>query len=189
MQKPTTSLKLQRLDDVATLRLLEVQERVDFMVIIRLNRGHIKELAEVDAEAEHSLMVRYVKPTMRDHRERLVKRFNEGHEMFFGYKEDGILKGYITLKPFFPGHKHCEIYWLSIRKQYQGQRIGTKLISFVEKLAKRMGFRKIFLYTGKAMDGERKFYGKKGFRFINEFPGYYGFAAGPTTAVLYGKEL
>ena len=107
---------------------------------------------------------------------------------FFGLKENNILKGYITLKPFFPGHKHCEIYWLSVRNKFQGQGIGTKLMKFIEKYAKKKGFRKTCLYTNKIMKKTRKFYEKRGYKFVNEFPEYYGFPKN-NTAVLYAKSL
>jgi ribosomal protein S18 acetylase RimI-like enzyme len=119
----------------------------------------------------------------------ITKRFDTGHEMWFGYKESGELKGYVTLKPLFPGYKHCELYWLAVKKKYQGRGIGKKLVGFVEKLAKKMGFRKVCLYTGKNMVNTRAFYEKLDYKKINEFPGYYGFVTGNTTAVLYAKEM
>jgi ribosomal protein S18 acetylase RimI-like enzyme len=35
----------------------------------------------------------------------------------------------------------------------------------------------------------RKFYEKIGYKLVNEFPGYYGYPTGNTTAVLYAKSL
>lgn len=62
---------------------------------------------------------------------------NKKEEIFFGYKLNNELVGYVTLKPFFPGHKHCELYWLAVKKKYQEQGIGTKLVKFIENYAKK----------------------------------------------------
>lgn len=153
-------------------------------MIIKLNRRHIDELADIDYESEHQNDVEQG-ITRQEMRKELVKRFDT--EQFYGYK-DGELKGYVTLKPF-SGYKHCEIYWLAVRKQYQGQGIGTKLLKFVEGKAKQLGYRKVFVYTGKNMVRTRHFYEKNGYEYVNEFPEYYGYSTGEKTAVLYGKKL
>ena len=155
--------------------------------IIKLNRKHIEQLAKIDFESEHELdKKRRIKKSIC--KKELIKRFNQNQEIFFGYKENGILKGYITLKPFFPGYKHCEVYWLAVSKKYQGEGIGTKLMKFMENHAKKIGFRKICLYTNKIMKRTRKFYEKLGYKLINEFTGYYGYPKN-NTAVLYAKNL
>jgi len=153
--------------------------------IIRLNRSSLAQLARVDMESEHWLEKNL---KLAKHKKVLIQRFNEKYELFFGFKEDGVLKGYVTLKPFFPGHKHCEIYWLAVSKKYQGQGIGTKLMRFIEGYAKRKGFGKACLYTNKDCRDARGFYEKLGYKLINEFPGYYGYPK-HATAVLYGKKL
>ena len=119
----------------------------------------------------------------------IQNRFDKGHEIFFGYKQNNELMGYVTLKPFFPGYKHCEVYWLAVKKKCQGQGIGSKLMRFIEKYAKKKGFRKVCLYTGQNMKLTRKFYEKLGYKLINEFRGYYAYPSGNTTAVLYAKSL
>ena len=120
-------------------------------------------------------------------RKKIQNRFEKKHEIFFGYKKNNELVGYVSLKPFFPGHKHCEVYWLAVKKKYQKQGIGKKLMKYIENYAKKKGFRKICLYTGKNMKSVIKFYKKIGYKKINEFPDYYGYSTGNTTAVLFGK--
>ena len=119
----------------------------------------------------------------------IKNRFDEGHELLFGYRQDNELVGYVTLKPFFPGYKHCEIYWLAVKKKCQEQGIGTKLMRFIEKYAKKNGFRKVCLYTGQNMKLTKKFYEKIGYKLVNKFPRYYGYPTGNTTAILYAKEI
>ncbi len=155
--------------------------------IIKLDRRHIEQLAIIDFESEHQNPSKYV--GRKRMKKGIQNRFDKGHEIFFGYKQNNELVGYVTLKPFFPGHKHCEVYWLAVKKKCQGQGIGKKLMKFIEKYAKKNGFRKVCLYTGKNMKLTRKFYEKIGYKLVNEFPGYYGYPTGNTTAVLYAKSL
>jgi ribosomal-protein-alanine N-acetyltransferase len=156
--------------------------------IIRLNKKNLKELAQIDYESEHQEdKAHHI--SKRDMQKSLEKRFKQKQEFFFGYKEDGELKGYVTLKPFFPGHRHCEVYWLAVKKKYQGQGIGKKLMNFIEDYAKKKRFRKVCLYTGKGMIKTRGFYEKIGYELINEFSGYYSYTEGNNTAVLYCKEI
>ena len=108
--------------------------------------------------------------------------------MFFGFKNNNEIKGYVTLKPFFPGRSHCEMYWLAVKKHYHGQGIGTKLVKFIENYAKKNGFRKLCVYTNKKMIRTRKYYEKIGYKFINEFPEFYGYRRN-NTAVLYYKKI
>ncbi|MBN2880679.1 GNAT family N-acetyltransferase [Candidatus Woesearchaeota archaeon] len=156
--------------------------------IIRLNRRHFDDIVNIDICSEHQGDTSN-NTSKLEMRKDLISRFDDGYEIFFGFKHDSELIGYVTLKPFFPGYKHCEVYWLAVKKKYQGKGIGTSLMKYVEEYAKSLGFRKICLYTGKDMNLTRKFYEKIGYSFVNEFPGYYGYLTGNTTAVLYAKLL
>jgi ribosomal protein S18 acetylase RimI-like enzyme len=156
--------------------------------IIKLGIKDINELVEIDFESEHQGDKEH-KISKADKKKGAINRFKKQQELFFGYKEDNELKGYVTLKPFFPGYKHCEVYWLAVKKKYQGQGIGKKLMEFIEQYAKEQDFRKVCLYTGKDMIRSRGFYEKIGYSFVNEFPGYYGYETGNTTAVLYVKKI
>ncbi|MCX6816186.1 MAG: GNAT family N-acetyltransferase [Candidatus Aenigmarchaeota archaeon] len=156
--------------------------------ITKLNRKHIDELVQIDYESEHE-NDRKNNTTKAEMKKEAIRRFGKGQEMFFGYTENKELIGYVTLIPFFPGYKHCEVYWLAVRKKNQGKGIGRTLMHFIENYAKKKGFRKVFAYTGKNMKKTRKFYEKIGYKFVNEFPGYYGYKTGNTTAVLYCKRI
>ena len=156
--------------------------------IIKLNKKHIEELGLIDYESEHQ-GDRERNVTKDSMKKEIIERFHKKQEVFFGYKKDNELIGYVTLKPFFPGYHHCEVYWLAVKKRFQGQGVGRKLMEFIEKYAKKKGFRKVCLYTGKDMIKTRGFYEKIGYTLINEFPGYYGFLTGNTTAVIYAKLI
>jgi len=157
--------------------------------IIQLDKRHLVKMAEISLDSDHE-NDKILKVKLLDYVKEFKRRFKIKHEKFFGYKEAGVLKGFANIKLFFPGHKHCELYWLAVDKEYQGNGIGTNLVSFVEKYAKEKGFRKIFAYTNKTMKRTRKFYEKLGYSLVNEFPGYYGYSNNKyTTAVLYSKVL
>lgn len=157
--------------------------------ILRLDKKVLDQLAEIDFESGHEMgMARGI--TLQDCKAELTGRFAGGNELFFGYMDEGILKGYATMKPFFPGYRHCELYWLSVSKKYQCKGIGTALMEHIEDYARKQRFRKICIYTNKLMKETRRFYEKRGYVFINEFPGYYGYEdASKNTAVLYSKVL
>lgn len=150
-------------------------------------REYSDDLAGIDYESGHE-GDRERNVTLEDMKKNLKERFRQGHETFFAYGEDGILKGYASLKPFFPGHKHCELYWIAVRKKYQGKGIGTELLGYLENYARKQGFRKVCAYTGRSMIRTREFYEKRGYYPVNEFPDYYGFEKN-NTAVLYAKKI
>ena len=103
--------------------------------ITKLNRSYIEQLAIIDFESKHQNSSKHsTKTTMKAG---IQSRFEKEHEIFFGYKQNNELVGYIALKPFFPGYKHCEVYWLAVKKKCQGQGIGTKLMEFIENFAKK----------------------------------------------------
>ena len=156
--------------------------------IIKLNQKHIEQLADIDFECEHPADVQR-NLSRSDMKKYILKRINKKHEIFFGYQRNKELIGYVTLIPFFPGYKHCEVYWLAVKKKFQNQGMGRKLMNFVENFAKKKGFRTVCLYTGKDMKRAQSFYKKIGYHFVNEFKEYYGFESGNTTAVLYAKSL
>jgi ribosomal protein S18 acetylase RimI-like enzyme len=156
--------------------------------IIRIDEKSILDLLTVDIESSHQGDVEH--GVSKAHMKKdLSVRFKKGQELFFGYKENGEIKGYVTIKPSFPGHKHCELYWIAVKKRYQGQGIGKALMLFAEEYAVKHGFRKICLYTGKGMAKTRGFYEGSGYSLVNEFPDYYGYEKGDKTAVLYCKKL
>lgn len=155
--------------------------------IIQLNKSYVNQMADVDYEAEHKMKKENKVPREKMLKE-IISRFNKKQELNFGYFFGKNLAGYGSIKLFFPGYNHCEIYWLDVKKKYQGKGIGTKLIDFLEKYAKKKGFRKVFIYTNKTMTKTRKFYQSHSYKLINEFPKYYNYKKN-NTAVLYGKEL
>ena len=155
--------------------------------IIKINKKYLNQLAQVDLESEHPLEKDFAL-TLNYHKKVLKKRFKQNHEIFFGYFINKELIAYSTMKPFFPGHNHCEFYWLSVKKSYQGRGIGTKLIKYREKIDKKMGFRKAYIYMNKKNKKIIRIYKKLKYKFINEFPDYLNYKQN-NTAILYAKQI
>lgn len=156
--------------------------------IIKLDTRHLDQLTDIDFLSEHPNDIQRGL-SRRDMKKYIKLRLDKKREEFYGYKIGKELVGYVTLIPEFPGYKHCEVYWLAVKKHFQGKGIGRELMRYIEQIAKNLGFRKVCLYTAKDMPGAQQFYKKIGYKQINEFPGYYGFETGNTTAVLFAKSL
>jgi ribosomal protein S18 acetylase RimI-like enzyme len=111
--------------------------------------------------------------------------FDNINNDFYVYEQEGKIVGAIGLDKDFPVHNSCGIIFLAVLKEEHGKGIGRELVEFIENKVK-MGFTRIFLYTGDDNIGAQKFYLKLGYKKINEFPGYYSWGQ---TAFLYGKIL
>lgn len=95
-------------------------------------------------------------------------------------------RGVIALKKEFPGYNNCELYWLTVDKNYGRQGIATKLVKFIQAYARKSKFRGIYLYTHPIHKPAIAFYKKLGFRKINEFPNYY---SNGDKSILMGKVI
>ena len=155
--------------------------------IIKVDTRHVKQLVDIDIESKYFLNKKF-KMSRKENIKSTKERLKSKQEIIYAYSINGKLAGYCSIKPFFPGYKHCEFYWLAVSKEYQRRGVGTKLIAFREKLAKKMKFRKAFIYMHKKNDKIIRLYKKRGYKFVNEFPGYYSFKRN-NIAVLYCKEL
>jgi ribosomal protein S18 acetylase RimI-like enzyme len=152
-------------------------------MIIKLTRKNILGMAVVDKESGHkSMKAKSLTEIQNDIKKRFAK------EEFYGFY-NGEMQGYVGFKHYFPGYKHCELHWVAVRKGHQREGVGMKLVKYAESYAKKKGFRKIFAYTNMTNTVGRKFYQKLGYKKINVFPDYYGYATGSKTAILYGKKL
>ena len=115
----------------------------------------------------------------------LKRRFSEKNNEFYVYVKKEII-AYIALKKEFPAPNSGEIICLSVLTKEQKKGIGKELVKFAEKRLEKLGFTRVFLYTGKENNNAQKFYEKLDYKKINEFPNYYGTG---DTAILFGKIL
>ena len=116
----------------------------------------------------------------------VTRRFNESNNEFFVYEKNNVVIGYVGLKKEFPAPESGEIITLTVSIEEQRKGIGKELMDFAEKRLEELGFGRSFLYTGKENPRAQSFYGKLGYKKINEFPDYYGTG---DVAFLYGKWL
>ncbi len=107
-------------------------------MIIKCDKRHLAELASVDFESEHP---------KGPNKGQSISRFGTFQKKKHGTHLRLKINLLVTLKGDFPGYKHCEIYWLAVRKSFQGKRIGSALVSYIIKIAKDKGYRKVCLYT------------------------------------------
>jgi N-acetylglutamate synthase-like GNAT family acetyltransferase len=89
----------------------------------------------------------------------------------FVYEEDNIVKGFVSGEN--EKKNNCEIGALYVGPEYQGQGIGTKLLEYMKKYYKNVGYKKLIIWTIKGLQNN-KFYEKHGEE-INEEKEYnYG---------------
>jgi len=84
--------------------------------IIKLDKKHMEQLAGIDLESNSQ---RESDLKLSDYRKMLKKKVDDNYELFFGLKENNILKGCVPLKPFFPRDNNCEVSWLLARNKFQ----------------------------------------------------------------------
>ncbi len=149
-------------------------------------QSDLPKLLDVDCECD-SVVIKRLKLGRDELKKALSKRFNEENKEFYVFQQDNEILGYATLKLEFPGHNNCELSWVAVKRKDHDKGIGRKLVHFIEKIAKKRGFRNIYAYTSeKGNDKVHEFYKKLGYRKINALEDYY---SDGTRAVLYGKSL
>ncbi|MBS3158033.1 GNAT family N-acetyltransferase [Candidatus Woesearchaeota archaeon] len=171
-------------------------------IIRKAAQSDLPKLLDVDGECD-SIVIMRLKIGKDKLKEALHKRLNESNKEFYVYEIkknvnneynkseknncNKEIAGYATLKLEFPGYKNCELSWIAVKQKYHNKGIGKKLAKFIEKLAKKKGFRNIYAYTSeKGNDKVHQFYKKLKYRKINALEDYY---SDGTRAVLYGKSL
>ena len=155
-------------------------------MIRKATRKDIKKLADIDVKCNDP--VDTVLGWNNDDVPRYIReRFDKGLETFFIYKDKEDHKGYITVIDDFAAYSSCEIRWLAVKEHYQRKGIGRKLVEAAHEHARKLGRKRVFLYTHELRkDSAVRFYKKLGYRIINRFPGYY---SNGDTSILMGKTL
>ncbi|MDJ0766018.1 MAG: GNAT family N-acetyltransferase [Myxococcota bacterium] len=95
-------------------------------------------------------------------------------------------KGVAVLRKEFSGFNNCEMHWLTVDEKFHRKGIATMLLNLIDKRAKELKFRGIYLYTHPLHKAGIALYKKQGFEKINEFPNYY---TNGDTSFLFGKML
>lgn len=165
--------------------------------IRKARRSDFKNIVEVNYNSNHPLNIKF-NATRKELCQWFMPKFLDKESETYVYEENNIgaerncrahtkIIGVIVLKKYFSVHNSCEITVLAVDKNFQRKGIGGKLVKFIEKRTKKLGFKRLFLYTSlKNNRKARRFYEKIGYKKINIFPGYYSWGG---DAVLYGKKL
>ncbi|MEW6063389.1 MAG: GNAT family N-acetyltransferase [Nanoarchaeota archaeon] len=154
--------------------------------IIKLKKKDLNALTEIEFQSQYINIKRKI--SKKQMKKYMLNRVTRGRELFFGYKEGGEIKGAIGFKPLSSDRHYCQIHWIAVKRKFQRQGIGRKLIKFIEKFAKKNNFKKICLYTGEDMHNIRRFYEKLGYKNTKRLPNFYKIGKN-RTAILYSKML
>jgi GNAT superfamily N-acetyltransferase len=128
------------------------------MKIIKSKKQDAKEISLLRINTNKKILSKYYSKKVikyilnKNTPEYIIKKMKEG-SMFCAWN-DGKLVGTITLQ----GDKICGVY---VKSNIIGKGIGTKMMDFIERLAKRNGIKTVRLYPSKfAMD----FYKHRGYK-------------------------
>ncbi len=102
--------------------------------------------------------------------------------------ENGVCAGYAVYGPTPCTRSGWDIYWMAVRKDLQGQGLGSGLITRMEQAILIRNGKQIWIETSGRPDylPTRKFYEKHKYLKMAELPGFY---APGDSKVIYGKTI
>ena len=106
------------------------------------------------------------RPTLESLREdltRLPPRTTPEDKFFMGYFRDGRLWGALDLIVRYPNPETAFVGWFILRKDVQGQGVGTALVTELMGLLKAQGFRSVRLGRVKGNPESEAFWAKNQF--------------------------
>ncbi len=111
----------------------------------------------------------------RDGEEWLLSFLTKEHdsETWVWKTESGDLVGYISLIDK-PKENSMEVLRICVDPPKWRKKVGTEMMDFAEKMALKLGRRKVDLATNKANAQAIAFYKKLGYRIAKEVENYYG---------------
>jgi GNAT superfamily N-acetyltransferase len=118
----------------------------------------------------------------------LDKPQTSGYFSLAAENEDGVFIGFISYGPI-PMTQHAwDIYWMAVKREFQGHGTGATLLKAAEKQIALAGGRMAFIETsGKAQyDKTRRFYITNDYKEICNIPDFY---APGDAKVIYQKML
>ena len=107
-------------------------------------------------------------------RERLSKGNASGYHFVMIDKEDDLI-GYTCYGPIPCTLYSCDIYWIAVHPEWQGDGLGRRLIEETERLIRENGGTRIYVETSQSpqYDGTRAFYQRLGYRPEAVIPDFY----------------
>jgi ribosomal protein S18 acetylase RimI-like enzyme len=133
--------------------------------IVRGNHGHLEDCVEA---LVHSEMAKVYYPT-RESAESLLKEGIEKQEIYVALDERFGCVGYIWFAASKMFYRFPYIGQIAVRKEFRGQGIGKKLISFVEEIAFK-DWPRLFITVSDFNKRAKKLYEEIGFEEVGFVP-------------------
>lgn len=133
--------------------------------IVRGDRGHLEDCVEA---LVHSELAKVYYPT-KESAEALLKEGIEKQEIYAALDERSECVGYIWFALSKMFYKFPYVRQIAIRKEFRGQGIGKKLLSFVEEIAFK-DWPKLFLTVSDFNKRAKKLYQEIGFEEVGFVP-------------------
>lgn len=101
---------------------------------------------------------------------------------------DGKTAGYVCYGPILVTDSRYDLYWISVKKELRGGKIGSLLLLNAEKNIAKMGGTAVFIETSSLQSYQqtRQFYLRHGYHEVARIPDYY---ADNDARIVYMKKL
>ena len=133
--------------------------------IIRGDHGHLEDCVEA---LVHSELAKVYYPT-KESAEALLKEGIEKQEIYVALDERFECVGYIWFAPSKMFYKFPYVGQIAVKKEFRGQGIGKKLLSFVEEIAFK-DWPKLFITVSDFNKRAKKLYQEIGFEEVGFVP-------------------
>lgn len=97
------------------------------------------------------------------------------YEIYCFVDEEDVPLGYICFGPIPMTRGAFDLYWIVVDPQHQGNRIGSRLLEFLEEKVKSLNGRMILVDTSSLPSYEKTqaFYQRKGYQEVARVPDFY----------------
>ncbi len=143
-------------------------------LLVPMGEADVAAAVELVARAMNADEGRWANRTMQLHFGCRRHNLDDGR-MYYVCKQNGSVAGLAGLHHVVWGpDRNVWLAWFAVDPDHQGRGLGGKLLTAVEKIAVREGYRKLFVETYEHEDFERarRFYEQNGFSQIGRVRGY-----------------
>lgn len=101
---------------------------------------------------------------------------------------EGKAAGYVCYGPILVTDRRYDLYWISVKKELRGGKIGSLLLLNAEKNIAKMGGTAVFIETSSLQSYQqtRQFYLRHGYHEVARIPDYY---ADNDARIVYMKKI
>jgi ribosomal protein S18 acetylase RimI-like enzyme len=100
---------------------------------------------------------------------------DHGYQVYCCYDDQEHLAGYICFGLIPVTDTSYDLYWVVVDRKHEREGIGSRLLTFAERLIARQGGEKIYIETsnGKPYEAARIFYEKQGYEIVSIMKDFY----------------